>query len=179
MWSDVGLDEVNCDFIAATFGHMIENAGDVSYGLDSDLICFDEDGTYRAPPAGKGLTCATFIVAVMKSQGYEICDLPTWGHREEDQAWQEWIIRMMEKYHVDPAHIDLVRNDIGAKRYKPDEVVASASLMSDAWPIKFSDARALADEITAELNAMQNSAASCDAVSAASHEANAGPSVQD
>lgn len=161
LWADVGLDDYNQDVIAATFANMMVNAGDVSYGLDSNYICFDADGTYRAPPAGKGLTCATFIVAVFRSHGYEICDQPTWPDRGEDQVWQNWVTDMMERTGVEPEHINLVRQDIGAKRFKPDEVVASASMADQDWPIKFQDARTLADQIMAELNAAFEGVSPC------------------
>ncbi len=156
IWSDVDLDKVNKSVLAAVFANMMRHAGEISYGIDSDMLCFEPDGTYVAPPAGKGLTCATFIVATFLSQGYQIRDVSSWPDREDDVEWQKFIVETMKQYAwISPEHIELVQNDIGAKRLRPDEVVAAASSSLDGWPATFTNAREIADQIVKQLNEMR------------------------
>lgn len=50
-------------------------------------------------------------------------------------------------------HIEAVRQDLGAKRFRPPEVVGAATTDSDFWPISFAEARDLADQVEADLAA--------------------------
>ena len=54
---------------------------------------------------------------------------------------------------AEPEHIAAVRNDVGAKRFRPEEVVAAVISPSGEWPVRFAAAAALAAQILADLQA--------------------------
>jgi len=64
LWGSSGLDPVNKVFMAAYVALLKQNAADVPYGIDYGGIYFDDQGRYIVQPVGRGLTCATFILAV-------------------------------------------------------------------------------------------------------------------
>jgi hypothetical protein len=58
---------------------------------------------------------------------------------------------MLEAVGADRAHIEAVRNQIGAIRIRPDEIVGAATVDEADWSVAFADARALADLVIADL----------------------------
>ncbi|MGA2292624.1 hypothetical protein, partial [Bradyrhizobium sp.] len=101
---------------------------------------------------GKGLTCATYIVAILKSLGFPLLLEDSWPiDRADDQLWQRAIIEELRKSGAEEDYIAVAQNDVGAKRYRPAEVVGSAT--NAAWPVVFSDATALAAAVLADVQA--------------------------
>jgi hypothetical protein len=72
LWSQIGLDQRNKKFIAAFLGNQRQNQNNIPYKLDGSGSCFDtETGAFITPPVGKGLTCATYLIAVLTSFGFD------------------------------------------------------------------------------------------------------------
>ncbi len=92
---------------------------------------FDENGNYFGD-IGDGLTCSSFVLALIESQGYSLITKETWPIREEDKKWQlEALTGLKDKvmFPDDQDHIELQMkkwND-GALRFRPDEVGASVT----------------------------------------------------
>lgn len=150
-WADVGLDPFNRQVFAALASLIAEGSPAVPYGFDASGVCFDPStGKLIPPPLGKGLTCATFILAVFKTYGYELVDEGTWKPRADDLTWQETILSML-KEKATQDHVDAVASDVGAMRFRPAEVVGAATC--EVHPVAFDDACSLADEIVSELAA--------------------------
>jgi hypothetical protein len=146
LWADAGLDPVNRRFVAAWVGNLRINKDNIPYGLDSAGCCFDmTTGDFLAPAIGKGLTCSTFITSVLRSLGFNILKESEWPQRSDDVAFGQKIVEMLIKTHADEHHIQAVKEDIGAQRFRPEEVVGAITL-SD-WPVAFTDARAIADAV--------------------------------
>jgi hypothetical protein len=93
-------------------------------------------GEFFPPPLGKGLTCATFILAVLRGHGLLPVDETTWLPRAEDVDWQTAIIEDLEASGAEQDHIEAVRNDIGAKRFRPAEVVGAVIEADSHWPVR-------------------------------------------
>ena len=138
-WAQVGLDEGNAH-IAAVFCSRLLNGGksEIPYGLSYAGDCFDEHGRYLPLPTGKGLTCVTFVLAVMHHLGYELLNPTEWEGQllsPEDLEWQEWVIDQMTQSGADKEHIDAMKNDVGAPRYRPEHVTVAAMAHQTDWPI--------------------------------------------
>ena len=143
-WGSSGLDPVNKVFMAAYVASLKQNASDVPYGIDYSGIYFDDQGRYIVQPLGRGLTCATFILAVFARNGFDLVETENWPERPDDIEWQQQIIGALTN-RASREHIEAVKQSIGAKRFRPEEV--AAGVISENIPLNFSAARVLAQEI--------------------------------
>ena len=87
-WLDIPFDEHNLlhfQLFLETIHN--QNHKDIPYGISIDGIDFGADGTLLKEEDYLGLTCATFVLRVLHSQGYKIIDLDKWEIREEDKVW--------------------------------------------------------------------------------------------
>jgi hypothetical protein len=154
LWADIGLDELNAKFLAAFTSLLKRNEHSIPYGLDSGGSCFDSaTGEFIRPPIGKGLTCSTFILAVLRSLGFALLLEESWPEREDDEEFGRQIVADLLENGADPGHVAAVGNDIRAKRFRPEEVVGGTISPSGRWPVLFEAAAALAEDILADLRA--------------------------
>jgi hypothetical protein len=150
----MGLDEPNSKFLAAFASTVKRNEHSIPYGLDSQGSCFDRaTGDFIPPPIGKGLTCATFILAVLRSLAFAPALEESWPVREDDEEFGRQTVADLEEDQADPEHVTAVRRDICAQRFRPEEVVAATIHPSGEWPVGFAPAAALAQEILGDLRA--------------------------
>ena len=149
-WAELGLPEDSKIVFAAHLSQILLGNPQIPYGLDAGGTIFTADGKFVRGPVGKGLTCATFIAAVLAGYGHPVV-MGNWPSRPEDKEWAEQIISMLEG-RANQEHIDAIKADIGASRYRPGEVVGAAVRPLPDWPVSFSDAVALAEEILQELS---------------------------
>lgn len=79
-------------------------------------------------PTRFGLTCASFVLAVFEAAGLDLIQYNTWAlNRPGDQEWQQQIIEKLRP-RAEQSHIDKIQSEIGAVRYRPEEVAAGAAL---------------------------------------------------
>lgn len=150
-WTQISLDRINKTVLAALVARIAHKTPYIPYGFNSDAVSFDfETGDLLTPPVGRGLTCATFILAVFDAYGYSILDRDYWPIRAEDAEWHATILSMLEE-HADEGHVNAVRADRNAPRFRPEEVVGAAT--SEIWPVPFATALELAEQIRADLAA--------------------------
>src|SRR5262249_11543054 len=116
------------------------------YGFTFNSDCFAGDGSYQPMEIGKGLTCATFVIALFHSAGFPIIKRETWKHRSEDAAWQKKILALLQGS-ASSEHIKGATNDVGQFRYWPEEVAAAA--VHNSPPLGFDECQVLAAEIMA------------------------------
>ncbi len=147
-WGSSGLDPVNKVFMAAYVASLKRNASDVPYGIDYGGIYFDDQGRYIVQPLGRGLTCATFILAVFTRNGFDLLETESWLERPDDVEWQQQIISVLDRY-ASREHIEAVKQNVRAKRFRPEEV--AAGVISENIPLDFSAAYALAQEILQDM----------------------------
>lgn len=119
-----------------------------NYVADSVLTA-EGDVTENLPP-GSGLTCATFVLQILRNQSFDIIDIDSWESRAEDRQWQNDILEALKPY-ADEAHIAALSEHMGkAARFKPEEVAGCARDF-DETPIKFPDGIRLGQETYKEM----------------------------
>jgi len=129
------------------------SAKGLPYGFGLPNAVFDPaTGEYLIRESQYGLTCASFVFAVFHAVGLQLADYATWpAGRAEDKAWQMHIISMLEQHANDPPHVARVKNDIGAVRFHPQEVAASAACAVIDEPAAFTDLTTVAETIRLQL----------------------------
>lgn len=76
-----------------------------------------------------------------------------WPENAND-AWQQWVVDKLKDTGAPQEQVDAVMQDIGARRFRPVEVVASSTLPAeDCWPVPFDVAQALGAKLEGELAA--------------------------
>jgi len=125
--------------------------GAIPYSLSPPIDSLDpETGAYLLGPTRFGLTCASFVLAVFHGARLPLIDYPTWQtDRPGDREWQQRIIDQLEKCGAEAEHIENVRSEIGAVRYRPEDVAAGAALAPP--PADFAVASALGEQILARI----------------------------
>ncbi|HEX4404526.1 MAG TPA: hypothetical protein VH560_06850, partial [Polyangia bacterium] len=78
---------------------------------------------------GRGLSCATFVLAVFASLGIDILELGSWPSREEDKKWQNDIVTLGRRILPDAEdHWSyLSTQEQGCLRHRPEEVAIGAT----------------------------------------------------
>ena len=125
--------------VLARFCRAIEKRypdGRFPYGLKHDGA-FDDSGQYLSNE-GKGLTCATFVLAVFAKQGVHLVDSAGWVSRKDDKAAQTKLVDLLIKVGAEASHVDAVRKEIGCVRFRSEEVAAAGA--SEPLPVSFEQA---------------------------------------
>lgn len=75
----------------------------VRYGFsDSVRSWFDDDGRFVPGDSGEGLTCASFVIAVLKAGGIDLLDFETWPTRanQDQEPKQRYVDTVNQHYSV-------------------------------------------------------------------------------
>lgn len=87
-------------------------------------------------PSGYGLTCATFVLTMLASVGVRPIALKTWPNRPCDAPWQRRTLALLERAHGEHEMLTQAA-EIGALRFRPEEVAASCSYSTASYPVDF------------------------------------------
>lgn len=129
-WLDIPFDKYNQMHFQLFLENIHrQNGSDVPYGIAIDGIDIGSDGKLLQKEKYSGLTCATFVLRALHSQGYKIIDIDNWNVRNEDSNWQETIITALDNYcKTSDEFIEKQKTYIGkVARYQPSEVVVAAN----------------------------------------------------
>ncbi len=146
----IQLEESNLKYLASVLEAISDiNRAAIPYGFRVPIQSFNEKNMYVGGIEGEGLTCATFVLEVMKKNGYLILDESTWEIRESDAGWQSDIVGHLARSHgVEGVHLERMREIIGkVVRFRPVEVFASGIVEPVQWAISFQDADKLSHAI--------------------------------
>lgn len=123
----------------------------IPYAFSPPNDSFDhQTGSFLFGPTRAGLTCASFVLAVFDSAGIRLADYATWPQqRAGDVEWQQFIIEQLEEDEAEADHIAFVRSEVGAVRYRPEDVAGCAA--AEQLPCPFSIAEPLSQEILTQL----------------------------
>lgn len=126
-----------CSRIAERYAHPQRG---IAYALRYAGETFETRAGIFMTESGRGLTCATFVMAVFASHGVPLLQWAEWPEREEDRLWQEYIVQELHARGVEKEHIDAVKEQAtrGCARYRPEEVAAAG--LSDDLPVGFAEA---------------------------------------
>lgn len=137
----------------AAFCRMVlkANPNGIPYAFSPASDSIDKQtGKFINRAGGCGLTCATFVLAVFDATGLPLAQYNTWpSNRQEDELWREHIIGLLERSGAEPEHIQNVRAERDAIRYRPEEVAGAAACTT--IPARFNAACELAGQIVAKL----------------------------
>jgi hypothetical protein len=129
----------------------------IFYGFGETSATF-ERATGLADDPDVAFTCATFVVALLRSVGIEMLDANRWREpTAEDLRWQRDIGQRLLEWIERQVHGDLlqarerVARDIGARRYRPTDVAAAALFGPDTWPVGVREVDPRARELEAML----------------------------
>ena len=153
LWIDPGIPEPRARQVAARCRHILRaNNRGIPYAFSPPNDCFDlETGSFLLGPNRVGLTCATFVLAVFDAAGIRLADYGSWpNQRAGDVEWQAYVIEQLLQSGAGKDHVELVRNQVGGVRFRPEDVAACAA--SDELPCSFQSAISLAPEILNQLN---------------------------
>lgn len=117
------------------------------YAFRYEETSFAPDGQLRLGGTEHGLTCATFVLALLRATGVELLDVSTWPTRPDDTAWHAEVLALLQRHGASPDHIARVRSEVGCARFRPQEVAGACS--GGAFPTSFASARAAASRIEA------------------------------
>jgi hypothetical protein len=136
----------------------------LAYGFGEASAGFGRDtGELTQPDAA--FTCATFVLALLRSVGLQILDSERWrAPTEDDLRWQREVGKTLLEWIEKRIHGDLsraterVEHDIGSRRYRPTDVAAAALFGSGKWPVGAEDVDPRAREMEASLSGSSSSA---------------------
>lgn len=152
LWIDPPIPTLRARQVAARCRQILRaNNRGIPYAFSPPNDSFDDEtGGFLFGPTRAGLTCASFVLAVFDSAGVRLANYTTWPQqRTGDVEWQQFIIEQLEEDGAEAEHIALVRNEIGAVRYRPEDVAGCAA--ADQLPCPFGIAEPLSQEILKQL----------------------------
>lgn len=96
------------------------------YGIAFCGSSFDKDGTLRLGAGARGLTCATFVLAVFNAVGETLIDESSWPLRTDEDL--QFLARIDGVFA--PENVATLRAEVesGAKRIRPEEVFAACAV---------------------------------------------------
>lgn len=153
LWVDPPIPTLRARQVAARCRQILRaNKRGIPYAFSPPNDCFnDESGGFLFGPTRAGLTCAAFVLAVFDSAGIRLADYNTWPkNRTGDLEWQQFVIEQLEQCGASAEHLALVEKEIGAVRYRPEDVAGCAA--ADKLPCPFLVAEPLSYKI---LNSLQ------------------------
>lgn len=156
---DIFIDEYSAATITAFLALNHKRSQDeIKYSIGwNERNYFDsQSDAYIAKEHGDGLTCATFVLEVLKHHGFDMIARQTWPVTEEDKTWQEAKLMQLKEEDIPPSAEDFeVQSSlIGiAPRYRPEQVIAAATLY-DEEPLEYVAVSPVSDQVVRDLIAL-------------------------
>lgn len=150
------LDEINNNVLRNYCAHLAAVRPRLPYGfrfVESRLSAAFE---LSLGPGESGLTCSTFILAVLRVLGVDMVDVATWPPRADDRSSREAAVaflrspgRPVDHHH----HAEQLLAEIDSPRIRPEEV-AAASTLTFPPPAIFAAVEPLSRDVRAGLVAL-------------------------
>lgn len=107
----------------------------INYGFryDEASIFSMLDGSFILADGTLGLTCSTFVLAILRSAGVRLIKPRTWKVTSGSISAQALQVRFMSHGH--PNHAGRLRTEIGASRFSPSQVAGSGAY--DRHPVSY------------------------------------------
>ncbi len=142
VWATPAIDREMSEAVAALCRLVHRVNGDD--GLPYSLKYIDQKfhigtGMLELGPDSAGLTCASFVLALLNTYSVRLLRQEEWQLRPGDEEWQAAIIRFAQQNkRASPQHIAAMKREIGCARFRPTDIAAGAG--SQRIPIGFDDA---------------------------------------
>ncbi|SDF94519.1 hypothetical protein [Pseudomonas extremaustralis] len=125
----------------------------ISYGIDFIASKGSFVGTTYTPPKGSdGLTCASFVLEVLRSAAVPLIREETWTDRDANRKWAADVIMLLRQHGADDKHVAAVEKNVNGLRLIPFELAAAASLPIEKRPASYTDVQETAEELRGQLN---------------------------
>ncbi|WP_437942733.1 hypothetical protein [Sorangium sp. So ce341] len=102
----------------------------------------------------RGLTCATFVLAVFATRGVPLLRAEEWPPRQDDEVWQRAVVEILRSTGAEAEHVAAVEQEVGCARFRPEEVAAAGT--SPDLPAPFGYASRVGEAIVARLHERAN-----------------------
>ena len=97
------------------------------FGYKPTTVHRKSDGGALVIEGASGLTCATFVLAILQVANVQLVDLSTWMDREGDDSWKEAIIAQLAAAGASEEHMAAVRDNKHEVRVRPEDVAGAAT----------------------------------------------------
>ena len=153
-WLESQLNSEVQDQVATYLELVASNnpADEIRYSI-LDAGNFDRTtGKFLDAGVGKGFTCSTYVVSILRTLDVALLDASTWPPpREQDIKWAELILEAIEQKFGDrpetAEHVQVQRDHIReSARFRPEEVAAAFALF-DYVPLTFAQVEPTSREI--------------------------------
>ena len=152
LWVQPPLSPLRARQVAARCKQIKEaNTGTLPYAFSAPNDCFDEaTGAYLFGPKKRGLTCATFVLAVFHASGLPLVAYDTWPKsRAGDTDWKIHIIGMLRARGASVEHLAHLSAEFTTIRYRPEDVAGAAACAT--IPAEFESVSIVAAQIIEQL----------------------------
>lgn len=128
------LQQAFCTYLEVLSEAVEKGQNNIPYGfLYDDYARIEPDGTLILAGQECGLTCATFVLTLFHSQGFDLVDLNSWNSRDEDRQWFYQIISFLKdnffkKGRMSLYHLRRLFSEVGCPRFRPEEIAVSSAL---------------------------------------------------
>lgn len=117
----------------------------INYGIDFIASQGSFQGTvYTAPKGSNGLTCASFVLEILRAGAIHLIEEATWQPSAANTAWGQEVCRQLLATTKDEKHVDAVSRSFNNLRLIPYELAAAAALPQDQRPVSFDAIQPLA-----------------------------------
>lgn len=127
----------------------------IGYGINfiTSKNSFSANGRYIPPKGSNGLTCASFVIEVLRGAMINLVDLASWRSDPLNVEWGDKVCLELSKS-AELAHVEAVKRDVSGLRLRPTEVAGAATLDRKLWPANFDAVQAPAEDVATALVAL-------------------------
>lgn len=125
----------------------------ISYGIDFIASKGSFNGSVYLPPKGSnGLTCASFVLEVMRTAAVLLIHEESWEPSSSNAEWAAEVVKLLREYGADDKHIEAVEKGMSRLRLIPFELAAAATLPVEQRPATYNAVQQIAGELRNHLN---------------------------
>ena len=123
----------------------------INYGLNflASRGSFNASGEYTPPEGSDGLTCASFVLEVLRSKAVDLVRSETWRESQENVEWAELVCGQLPSVHA-----AAVRRNINGLRLRPYELAGASQISYQQWPVSFDQVQEPARQVERVLNSV-------------------------
>lgn len=144
-WVNINIPEQILEILVSILEIMGQNHNIIPYDVRYTNGEYFDPVTWSYCQEKPGLTCATFVLAVLRGLKLELFDVNAWPTRSEDGPALERLLSMLSASGVDAHKINAQRLGHNCIRYRPEEVTGSVS--GSRWPVPFGLAADLGTQV--------------------------------
>lgn len=138
--------------VVATMRAVSRKKPKISYGIDFIASKGSFVGTSYSPPQGSdGLTCASFVLEVLRTAAVPLIQENTWMECDANREWAAEVVRLLRNCGTDDKHVAAVEKSISGLRLIPFELAAAAALPFDQRPVSYANVQSTASELRSQL----------------------------